>query len=132
MNENKHLKTLKYNTSRNKITSMDDLNIFLNNEMERNKKGKWCKLSKTEKMKKLKKYINKIYNEEINEKELNSQIKLLIKMIDKNKSSKNVDIIYNNEIGEIENITDLSFNILTSSFVISQSKNTTLKNIKKN
>jgi len=83
-------------------------------------------------MKKLKKYINKIYNEEINEKELNSQIKLLIKMIDKNKSSKNVDIIYNNEIGEIENITDLSFNILTSSFVISQSKNTTLKNIKKN
>lgn len=132
MNEKKHLKTLKYNTSRNKITSMDDLNIFLNNEMERNRKGKWCKLSKTEKIKKLKKYIDKSYHEEINEKELNNHIKILIKILDKNKSSKNVDIIYNNEIGEIENITNISFNKLISSFIINQSKNTTLKNNKKN
>lgn len=140
MSQCKELKTLNYkniinngktinNTTQN-MTSMENLDVFLKKDIENNKNVKWSKLTKTEKIKKLKNFIDKNKTKyKVDEKEYNSQIKILLNLVDKKKQSKQNELNYNSDEGEIESIDDLSYNDVNKTFVLI-SKNTTLKKIK--
>jgi len=129
-NECKEFNNLKYRTmintgtnlENNIDTSEDAINNFLNIDIENNKKGIWSKLTKTEKIKKIKQYINEKLKPEYNltDEEIVYTVKVFSIMIDRKKLSKNNELIYNQEIGFIEQIGGLTFNIETRKFNINE------------
>jgi hypothetical protein len=129
-NECKEFNNLKYRTmintgtnlENNIDTSEDAINNFLNIDIENNKKGIWSKLTKTEKIKKIKQYINEKLKLEYNltDEEIVYTVKVFTIMIDRKKLSKNNELIYNQENGFIEQIGGLTFNIETRKFNINE------------
>ena len=141
MTQCKELKTLNYKNiinngksivnTNNNMTSMENLDIFLKKDIENSKNAKWSKLTKTEKIKKLKNYIDKNKAKyKVDEKEYNTQIKLLLKLVDKKKQSKQNELNYNSDEGEIESIHDLSYNVINKTFILIKDNKNTLKIIK--
>ena len=109
-------------------TSEESLANFLNEDMDKNRKGLWSKLTKTAKINKIKKYIKDIsesYN--LNEEEVSQTTNFLVKTIERKKLSKNNELNYNQDSRNIESIPGLTFNQLTRSFSIVQDKPSTLK-----
>jgi uncharacterized protein (DUF342 family) len=109
-------------------TSEESLANFLNDDMDKNRKGLWSKLTKTAKINKIKKYIKDIsesYN--LNEDEVSQTTHLLVKTIERKKLSKNNELNYNQDSGNIESIPGLTFNQLTRTFTLIQDKPSTLK-----
>jgi uncharacterized protein (DUF342 family) len=109
-------------------TSEESLANFLNDDMDKNRKGLWSKLTKTAKINKIKKYIKDIsesYN--LNEDEVSQTTNLLVKTIERKKLSKNNELNYNQDSGNIESIPGLTFNQLTRTFTLIQDKPSTLK-----
>ena len=109
-------------------TSEESLANFLNEDMDKNRKGLWSKLTKTAKINKIKKYIKEIsesYN--LNEEEVSQTTNFLVKTIERKKLSKNNELNYNQDSGNIESIPGLTFNQLTRTFTIVQDKPSTLK-----
>lgn len=109
-------------------TSEESLANFLNEDMDKNRKGIWSKLTKTAKINKIKKYIKDIsesYN--LNEEEVSQTTNLLVKTIERKKLSKNNELNYNQDSGNIESIPGLTFNQLTRTFTLIQDKPSTLK-----
>ena len=118
------------NTLNSKIieTTEESLANFLNEDMDKNRKGVWSKLTKTAKINKIKKYIKDIsesYN--LNEEELSKTTNFLIKIIERKKLSKNNELNYNQDSGNIESIPGLTFNHQTRAFSLVQDKPSTLK-----
>jgi hypothetical protein len=102
-------------------------------DIENNKKGIWSKLTKTEKFKKIKQYVNDVLKVEhkLNDEEVNHTIKVFNVMIERKKLSKNNELTYNQENGFIEQIGGLTFNTETRRFIINtDNKNTKTKKIK--
>ena len=140
--ECKEFNNLKYRTmintgtnlENNVDTSEDTINNFLNMDIESNKKGMWSKLTKTEKIKKIKSYINDKLKPEynLNEEEVPSTLKIFNLMIERKKLSKNTELSYNQDNGFIEQISGLTFNQDTRKFIINQesNKNSKTKKIK--
>jgi hypothetical protein len=93
---------------------------FIGLDIENNKKGIWSKLTKTEKIKKIKQYVNDILKPEytLTDDEINLTIKLFNVMIERKKLSKNNELTYNQENGFIEQIGGLTFNTETRRFNI--------------
>ena len=127
-NECKEFNNLKYRTmintgtnlENNIDTSEDTINNFLNMDIENNKKGIWSKLTKTEKIKKIRQYINEKLKVEYNltDEEIVYTIKVFTIMIDRKKLSKNNELSYNQENGNIDQIGGLLFNTDTRKFNI--------------
>ena len=119
-------------------TNEEKINMFLSMDMEKNKKGVWSKLSKTEKVKKIKNYIKTTLLKEHNltETEISTATKFFSLLMDRKKLSKNNELIYNQEIGLIESIEGLTFNPETRKFTINsdkpQVKKKTVKNVNAN
>ena len=113
----------------------EKINMFLSMDMEKNKKGVWSKLSKTEKVKKIKNYIKNVLAKEhdLTEAELLYANKFFSLWMDRKKLSKNNELIYNQDVGLIEGIVGLSFNVETRKFtinsVVDKPKKKTVKNI---
>jgi len=140
--ECKEFNNLKYRTmintgtnlENNVDTSEDTINNFLNMDIESNKKGMWSKLTKTEKIKKIKSYINDKLKPEYNlsDEEVTSTLKIFNLMIERKKLSKSTELSYNQDNGFIEQISGLTFNIDTRKFIINQetNKNSKTKKIK--
>lgn len=111
----------------------ETLNKFLNMDIENNKKAVWSKLSKTEKLKKIKKYVKEtlVTKHNLNEDESNTAIRFFTLMIDRKKLSKNNELSYNQDNGNIDQIGGLLFNTDTRKFNIileqTQSKKKTKK-----
>jgi hypothetical protein len=101
-------------------TSEEAINNFLNMDIEHNKKGIWSKLTKTEKMKKIKNYINNKLKPEynLNEDEISTATRFFTFTMERKKLSKNNELSYNQEDGFIEQIQGLQFNIETRKFTI--------------
>ena len=122
------------NLENNVDTSEDTINNFLNMDIESNKKGMWSKLTKTEKIKKIKSYINDKLNPEynLNEEEVTNTLKIFNLMSERKKLSKNTELSYNQDNGFIEQISGLTFNQDTRKFIINQesNKNSKTKKIK--
>jgi len=111
----------------------ESLNQFLNLDIENNKKGVWSKLSKTEKIKKIKSYVKDTLTKthSLNEEEAATAIRFFILMIERKKLSKNNELSYNQENGNIDQIGGLLFNTENRKFTITiepaQSKKKTKK-----
>ena len=111
----------------------ESLNQFLNLDIENNKKGVWSKLSKTEKIKKIKSYVKDTLTKthSLNEEEAATAIRFFILMIERKKLSKNNELSYNQENGNIDQIGGLLFNTESRKFTITiepaQSKKKTKK-----
>ena len=111
----------------------ETLNHFLNIDIENNKKGVWSKLSKTEKIKKIKSYVKDTLTKthSLNEEEAATAIRYFILMIERKKLSKNNELSYNQENGNIDQIGGLLFNSESRKFTIAvepaQSKKKTKK-----
>jgi|UniRef100_A0A6C0D1S2 hypothetical protein len=116
-------------------TNEEKINMFLSMDMEKNKKGVWSKLSKTEKVKKIKNYIKTTLLKEHNltEGEIITANKFFSLLMDRKKLSKNNELMYNQENGLIESIEGLTFNTETRKFTINcdkpQIKKRTVKNV---
>jgi hypothetical protein len=127
-NECKEFNNLKYRTmistgtniETNVVTTEETLNNFLNMDIENNKKGVWSKLTKTEKIKKIKKYVNDKLKIEHNlsDDEKNTAIRFFSLLIERKKLSKNNELNYNQEDGFIECVGGLAFNSETRKFTI--------------
>ena len=102
----------------------EKINMFLSMDMEKNKKGVWSKLSKTEKIKKIKNYIKNVLmkEHELTDAELLNANKFFSLWMDRKKLSKNNELNYNQENGLIESIEGLSFNSETRKFTINCDK----------
>ena len=110
------------------------INMFLSMDMEKNKKGVWSKLSKTEKVKKIKNYIKTTLLKEHNltDTEVLNATKFFSLLMDRKKLSKNNELLYNQDIGLIEGIEGLTFNVETRKFTINCDKAVTKKKTVKN
>ena len=113
----------------------EKINMFLSMDMEKNKKGVWSKLSKTEKVKKIKNYIKNVLAKEhdLTEAELLYANKFFSLWMDRKKLSKNNELLYNQDVGVIEGIEGLSFNVETRKFtinsIVDKPKKKTVKNV---
>ena len=116
-------------------TNEEKINMFLNMDMEKNKKGIWSKLSKTEKVKKIKNYIKNVLakEHELTDAEVLNANKFFSLWMDRKKLSKNNELLYNQDGGLIEGIEGLSFNSETRKFTINcdkpPAKKKTVKNV---
>ena len=110
-------------------TSEEAINNFLNMDIENNKRGIWSKLTKTEKTKKIKNYVNNVLKPEYNltEEEMATATRFFTITMERKKLSKNNELTYNQDDGLIEQIGGLNFNTDTRRFTI----NAELSNRKK-
>jgi L-rhamnose mutarotase len=139
--ECKEYNSLKYRTMISTGANIDTfpdateetLNQFLNMDIENNKKAVWSKLSKTEKLKKIKKYVKDVLatKHNLSDDESMTAVRFFTLMIDRKKLSKNNELSYNQENGNIDQIGGLMFNTDTRKFTIvleqTQSKKKTKK-----
>ena len=110
-------------------TSEEAINNFLNMDIEHNKKGIWSKLTKTEKMKKIKNYINDTLKDEynLNDDEISTATRFFTFIMERKKLSKNNELTYNQDDGFIEQIIGLQFNVDTRKFTINPDTSTRKK-----
>jgi hypothetical protein len=105
----------------NKITKVDvdDLNILLEQEKQRNKGEVWIKLNKTARIQKLYDYADN-YGKEKNM--IAKDIRLLKNFfkscLDRNKLNRAKDVVYNKETREVVSIPALQFNPITRNFTL--------------
>ena len=110
-------------------TSEEAINNFLNMDIENNKKGIWSKLTKTEKTKKIKNYVNNVLKPEYNltDEEMATATRFFTITMERKKLSKNNELTYNQDEGLIEQIGGLNFNTDTRRFTISAELSTRKK-----
>ena len=99
----------KSNIDSNKVCT-NNIETFLNNEMELNKKKTWSKLSKADKLKKLINF-SIIYSKKnkLGDNETKMLQNYFIEELGKKRLQKIKDVIYDIESGEIKNIPKLVF-----------------------
>ena len=113
-------------------TNEEQLNNFLEKELKMNKKQSWNKLTKTEKIKKIKTYITSgLQNEySLTDEELLIAKRYVLTLLDRKKLTKNHELDYNEETGEIEKINIIEFNSKSRKFTLNKSpKKTTCKKV---
>ena len=116
--------------SENKETQSEkDLNDFLNEDINNHKKSPWSKLTKTSKLKKIRSYIVK-QNNGLSEEETIQSSKLILKLLERRKLSKQNELTYNKEKGNIELIQCILFDQKSRTYKMIQEKTSTLKNNK--
>tara|TARA_B100000035_G_scaffold305590_1_gene306600 strand:- start:4055 stop:4579 length:525 start_codon:yes stop_codon:yes gene_type:complete len=97
--------------------NIDKITNFLENESDANKKEPWIKLDKTQKIKKLNDYINKLSNDyNLTSEENKNFQQLLMRYFERKNLTKAKDVSYNKETGIILNIPNLFFNENTRNF----------------
>ena len=118
----KEYNTLKYKTmitTGNNIdvvlkneTTESTLNNFLEKDITKNKNEVWSKLTKTEKIKKINKYIDEIMREkyDLSDEEVVQGKRFVLMLLERKRLSKNNDLEYDKEKGLINNIDFIMFN----------------------
>lgn len=106
-------------------TDEDHLNRFLQAEMENNKKQSWNKLSKTEKIKKIKNFLNHTAKSKhmLTHEELASANRFIMTQLQRKKMQKNNELNYNEETGEIDEIYVFVFNENTRKYTLNKTHN---------
>lgn len=130
VNECKEYNALKYKTmimTGNNIeqkidneTNKEELDDFLMKEMANNKKQPWSKLSKTDKIKKLNKYIVDVLKQkhDLTDIERSNLKRFMLNLLDRKKMTKNSEIDYDEETGIIKDIYIINFDQATRKFSI--------------
>ena len=106
----------------------EDVFSFLENEIQSNKKQIWIKLTKSDKYKKLKDYVNNSLKDKyhLDDEEVQNIIRYLNGLLDRKKLSKSSEINYNTDSGIIENIPNLIFNKNNRLFLIKNKEKKTI------
>ena len=112
-------------------TNETKLDNFLLKEKKINKSQSWNKITKTDKIKKIKNFINNNLKDKYNltEEELVYTNLFILKLLDRKRLTKNNEITYSVENGEIENINILLFNRDNRKFTLNSEKPKILKKI---
>lgn len=137
----KEYNTLKYKTmitTGNNIdvvlkneTNETTLNNFLEKDITKNKNEVWSKLTKTEKIKKINKYIDEIMREkyDLSDEEVVQGKRFILMLLERKRLSKNNDLEYDKEKGLINNIDFIMFNKTNRKFLVNKDKmNSSLNN----
>ena len=137
----KEYNTLKYKTmitTGNNIdvvlkneTNVTTLNNFLEKDITKNKNEVWSKLTKTEKIKKINKYIDEIMREkyDLSDEEVVQGKRFVLMLLERKRLSKNNDLEYDKEKGLINNIDFIMFNKTNRKFLVNKDKmNSSLNN----
>jgi len=139
VNECKEYNALKYKTmimTGNNIeqkidneTNKEELDDFLMKEMANNKKQPWSKLSKTDKIKKLNKYIVDVLKQkhDLTDIERSNLKRFMLNLLDRKKMTKNSEIDYDEETGIIKDIYIISFDQATRKFSINKTPTSSSK-----
>lgn len=100
-------------------TNNSTLSNFLNNETIANEKENWCKLDKTQKIKKLANYVELLEKKYVLSEEESIKCKsYLIKCLERKALSKAKDVSYDKIGGAIVDIPHLLFDITARSFLL--------------
>jgi hypothetical protein len=100
-------------------TNNSTLSNFLNNETIANEKENWCKLDKTQKVKKLINYVQLLENKyNLASEESNKCKSYLIKCLERKALSKAKDVIYDKVSGAIVDIPHLLFDTISRNFML--------------
>ena len=93
-------------------TNEEQLNHYLETESLNNKKQNWNKLSKTDKIKKIKFFIENNEKEKykMSDDEISQAKRFIINMLERKKMTKNNELNYNDNKGEIEEFFVIEFN----------------------
>jgi hypothetical protein len=110
-------------------TNKEELDDFLMKEMANNKKQPWAKLSKTDKIKKLKKYIVDVLKQkhDLTDIERSNLKRFMLNLLDRKKMTKNSEIDYDEENGIIKDIYIISFDQTTRKFSINKTPTSSSK-----
>ena len=111
-------------------TNEDKINNFLENEIAKNKKQPWIKLTRTNKVQKLKQYLKDIATPEYNltQDELVQSEYYLIQCLERKKLHKNNEVLYNDENGLLEGLQSVLFDTEKRKFLTNKNFNSSLKN----
>ena len=135
----KEYNSLKYKTMMMTGTNMDTkieneaseekINSFLMKEMNSRKKQPWNKLTKTDKIKKIKHYIETQLKEEhhLTHSECKQAQKYMTNLIERKKLTKNSELDYDEENGFIGNIHIILFNNTMRKFTLNKDFKTSAK-----
>ena len=106
-------------------TDEDKLNNFLEKDIQANRKGVWSKLTKTEKLKKINKYIEEDLKDKhsLTNEEIAHTKRFVVMLMERKKLSKNNDVDYDKDTGVIKSIDTILFNSSSRKFVINKDKN---------
>lgn len=139
-NNCKEYQALQYKTMINNGTNIDTailnetneekINNFLEDEIAKNKKQQWIKLTRTNKVQKLKQYLNDIAAPEYNltQEELVQSENYLIQCLERKKLHKNNEVLYNDENGVLEGLQSILFDTEKRKFLTNKNFNSSLKN----
>ena len=139
-NNCKEYQALQYKTMINNGTNIDTailnetneekINNFLEDEIAKNKKQQWIKLTRTNKVQKLKQYLNDIAAPEYNltQEELVQSENYLIQCLERKKLHKNNEVLYNDENGLLEGLQSILFDTEKRKFLTNKNFNSSLKN----
>ena len=97
--------------------------------MANNKKQPWSKLSKTDKIKKLNKYIVDVLKQkhDLTDIERSNLKRFMLNLLDRKKMTKNSEIDYDEETGIIKDIYIISFDQATRKFSINKTPTSSSK-----
>ena len=117
----------------NTESSEESIDAFLKKDIEKNKKGAWNKLTRTEKHRRLADFVetNLTPLYQLDEPEKGTALKFCILLLDNRKLSKTNDLTYNREDRMIERISGLVFNSVSRKFMINLEKQKITKKNKK-
>jgi hypothetical protein len=117
----------------NTESSEESIDAFLKKDIEKNKKGAWNKLTRTEKHRRLADFVetNLTPLYQLDEPEKGTALKFCILLLDNRKLSKTNDLTYNREVRMIERISGLVFNPISRKFMINLEKQKITKKNKK-
>ena len=109
----------KYDNQHNNNNNKN-VEAFLENELNANKKEIWIKINKTQKIAKLNVFVEEIAKDkfELTDEEINKLKIYLIKALDRKNLLKSKEVIYNKETGAIENIPYLFFQPESRGFIL--------------
>lgn len=114
-------------------SSQQELDKFLQDEQTANEKQSWCKLSKTERLKKIDSFIADIFVKQysLSEEETENLKGFVNKLLERKKLLKTNELSYNEENGTIDEIPALLFNNKTRRFTLNKNLSTMQKKSKR-
>ena len=106
----------------------EEINNYLLEEIETNKKEIWSKLNNSIRLNKVSEYTEELLKDEysLNAEEINDTKKYLSELLEKKMINKNNDVIYDKDKEKLSKINHLNFNNKTRKFFIKKNKTSSI------
>ena len=106
----------------------EEINNYLLEEIETNKKEIWSKLNNSIRLNKVNEYTEELLKDEysLNTEEINDTKKYLSELLEKKMINKNNDVVYDKDKEKLSKINHLNFNNKTRKFFINKNKSSSI------